>query len=118
MLAKQLPTQNHLMDVIREHILATANGAKEVPFRDTFSSFISSRRRSQMDENQKRVLFVKDVVMHAIEKFKFVKYVESSRSFISDRRHEEIDRVISNAIFTALEAENVRRLSVEQALCR
>lgn len=101
-----LPHQNHPMEVIRERILATANGDKETPFRDTISPDVSSKRRSQMNENQQRALFMANVVIHAIEKYRFVKSLQSTRGFMSDRRQEEIERLISNAVYTALEAES------------
>ncbi len=105
-LIELLPEQDHPMDVIRERILATAKGIKEIPFRDTFSSFGGARRRSQMNENQQRALFMANVVIHAIEKYKFVKSLQSTRGYLSDQRQEEIERLISNAVYTALEAES------------
>lgn len=105
-LIELLPDQDHPMEVIRERILATAKGIKEVPFRDTVSPYVGSRRRSQLNENQQRALFVANVVIHAIEKYKFVKSLQSTRGYLSDQRHEEIERLISNAVYTALEAES------------
>ena len=66
------------MDVIRERILATANVDKEIPFRDTFSPDVGAKRRSQMKENQQRALFMANVVIHAIEKYKFIKSEQST----------------------------------------
>lgn len=111
-----LPYQSHPMDVIRERILATANGDKEIPFRDTLSPFVSPRRRSQMKENQKRALYMANVIIHAIEKYKFVKSLQSTRGFTSDRRQEEIERLISNAVYTALEAESSYKVSATSRL--
>ena len=103
---ERLPKQSHPMEVIRERILATANGDKEIPFRGTFSSCGGAIRRSQMNENQQRALFIAKVVFHAIEKYKFVKSLQSTRSYMSDQRQEEIERLISSAVYTALEAES------------
>lgn len=47
-----------------------------------------------------------NVVIHAIEKYKFVKSVQSTRGYMSDQRQGEIERLISNAVYTALEAES------------
>lgn len=101
---EQLNVESHPMGVIKEKILATANGVNETPFRNTYSYYGGSKRRSQMDENQRRSLFIADVVVQALEKYKFIKSIESTRSFSSGRK-EEIEALISNAIFTALEAE-------------
>lgn len=60
------------MEVIRERILATANGDKVMPFRDTFSGYVGAMRRSQMSVIQQRSLFIAKVVLHAIEKYKFI----------------------------------------------
>lgn len=104
--AERLPAVSHSMKVIQERILFTANGGKETAFRDTYSSYVGSSRRSKMNENQRRALFIANVVLHAIEKYKFEKYIQSTRSYISDRRQEEMERLISNAIYTALGAED------------
>ena len=101
---EQLNVESHPMEVIKEKILATADGVKETPFRNTYSYYNRSKRRSQMDENQRRSLFIADVVVEALEKYKFTRSIESARSFSSGRK-EEIETLISNAIFTALEAE-------------
>jgi len=96
-----IPTQNHLMEAIRERVLLTANGSKDVPFRDTFSPYLGSRlRRSKMDAVQQRALFLSDVIMTAIEKYKFVKSIERFRPFKAESR-AEIQRLISNAVYTA-----------------
>lgn len=101
---EQLNVESHPMDVIKERILATANGVNETPFRNTYSYHLGSKRRSHMDENQRRSLFIADVVVEALEKYKFIRSIESTRGFSSGRT-EEIEALVSNAIFTALEAE-------------
>ncbi|MBL8182692.1 MAG: hypothetical protein JNL64_13895 [Blastocatellia bacterium] len=104
--AERLPRKSHPMEVIRERILATANGKKEIPFRDTFARYGGAMRRSQMRENQRRALYMANVIVQAIGRYKFIKSLESPRSYMTDRRQKEMERVISNAVYTALEAES------------
>lgn len=57
-----------------------------------------------------------NVVIHAIEKYKFVKSVQSTRGYMSDQRQGEIERLISNAVYTALEAESSNNESATSRL--
>jgi hypothetical protein len=53
---------------------------------------------------QQRAVFLSDVMMTAIEKYKFNKSIESFPPFNAERR-DEIERLISIAVYTALVAE-------------
>ena len=97
---------SHLAAIVREQILAVAEGKKQNPFDRTYSSYKSSEYFSQMDENQRHAMFLASVVLKSIEKYKFTKWIRSSRWGASEAKEEEIERVIRNAIYTALEAEN------------
>ncbi len=103
---EKLEPTDFLGKVMREQILAVAEGEKETPFDRTYSSYSSSEYFSQMDENQRHSMLLAIIVIKAIEKYKYTKWLNSSRWSSSDPKTEEIERVIRNAIYTALEAES------------
>ena len=91
---------------MREQILAVTEGKKQTPFDRTYSSYESSEYFSNMDENQRHSMFLATIVMKAIEKYKYTKWLKSSRGNALEAKEEEIERVVRNAIYTALEAES------------
>jgi len=99
-----LPKGSHLLQTIRERVIAIADGAKESPFRDSFYSYIGTRFSSQMSENQNLSIYAGDVVLDSIRRYKLLKSLQSSRSYLSEAKEQEIERVIHNAIYTALES--------------
>lgn len=102
--AERLKADTHLMAVVRERVLGVAAGCKDKPFRDSYSQHVGSKRLSQMDENQRRSVYIAKVVMQSIEKYKWVRSIQSTRGF-SPSQESEIEIVVGNAILTALEAE-------------
>lgn len=104
--ADKIEPKDFLGKVMKEQILAVAEGKKKTPFDRTYSSYSNSEYFSQMDENQRHSMFLATVVMKAIEKYKYTKWLNSSRWSSSDPKAEEIERIIRNAIYTALEAES------------
>jgi hypothetical protein len=97
---------NHLAAVVREQILAVAEGKKATPFDRTYSTWGSSEYFSQMDENQRHAMLFSSVVLSAVKKYNFSKRMRKWNGYSSDPKDEEMERVIRNAIYTALEAES------------
>lgn len=97
---------NHLAAVVREQILAVAEGKKETPFDRTYSGYESTEYFSQMDENQRHAMMLASVVLMAVEKYNFKKRMNKWDGYSSTPKDEEMERVIRNAIYTALEAES------------
>ena len=97
---------NHLATMVQENILAVVSGAKDNPFDDTYSRYKSSDYFSKMTENQRHAMFLGTIVMESIKRYKFIKSIESKRHYFAPPNEEEIERVVRNAIFTALEAES------------
>ncbi|MBC7947108.1 MAG: hypothetical protein H7Y42_04455 [Chitinophagaceae bacterium] len=92
--------------VVREQILAVAEGKKQTPFDRTYSSYESTEYFSQMDENQRHAMMLASVVLMAVEKYNFKKRMNKWDGYSSTPKDEEMERVIRNAIYTALEAES------------
>ena len=97
---------NHLAAVVKEQIIAVAEGKKETPFDQTYSNWGSTEYFSQMDENQRHAMMLASVVLAAVEKYNFKKRMNKWNGYSSDPKDEEMERVIRNAIYTALEAES------------
>lgn len=98
--------KDHLAAVIRERILAVADGKKLKPYEETYSRYQATEFPSKMNENQRRAMFFSTVVMKAIDRHRFTKELQRRRGFTDETRETEIERVIRNAIYTALEAED------------
>lgn len=98
--------KDHLAAVVREQILAVADGKKATPFEDTYRSYATTEYFSQMDENQRHAMMLASVVLAAIEKYNFKKSMSKWDGWASSKKDEEFERVIRNAIYTALEAES------------
>jgi hypothetical protein len=99
-----LPTASHLLEAVRERVAAIADGADIEPFRKSFDPYVGSKFPSQMSENQNFSIFVGDVVLDSIRRYKLLKSLQSSRAYFSDEKEKEIERVVHNAVYTALEA--------------
>lgn len=97
---------DHLAAVVREQILAVAEGKKKTPFDQTYSSWKGSEYFSQMDENQRHAMMLTSVVLAAVEKYNFKKRMSKWSGWASSPKDEEFEGVIRNAIYTALEAES------------
>ncbi|MEJ7849363.1 MAG: hypothetical protein WKF92_14880 [Pyrinomonadaceae bacterium] len=105
-MAEALTVEDHPAVVIREQILAVAGGAKKSPFDETYRTWGStSEYFAAMDENQRHAMFIANVIFEAIRKYKFTKLIQSIRMRTGEAKEEEFERVIRNAVFTALEAE-------------
>lgn len=104
--AEAVTPADHPTTVLLEHVKAVADGIKTSPFSWTHRSYASSEYFSQMNENQRHAMFLSNVVFQAIEKYRFQKDMERIRGWRSEARKEEFERVVRNAIYTALEAEN------------
>jgi hypothetical protein len=103
---KSLPLLDHLGEVIKEQIIAVTEGMKQDPFDDSYSSWRSTEYFSQMDENQRHAMLLSSVVLAAVQRYNFSKRLRRWEGYSSDPKDEEIERVIRNAIYTALEAES------------
>lgn len=97
---------DHLAAVVCEQILAVAEGKKKTPFDQTYSSWKSTEYFSQMDENQRHAMMLASVVLAAVEKYNFKKRMSKWSGWASGPKDEDFERVIRNAIYTALEAES------------
>lgn len=95
---------DHPSAIAREQILAVADGAKLEPAKDAPYRF-SKEPMSAMDESQRHAMFLALVTMESIRKHKFEKSLRSSRSYLPPERQDELEGVIRDAIYTALEAE-------------
>jgi hypothetical protein len=95
---------SHTLSVVRQQLLAVANGEKDVPFRKTYSTDKATKFPSQMNENQNLSILLGDAVVESIKKYKFVKSIQSRGSYLTEPKEEELTRVVQNAIYTALEA--------------
>ncbi len=104
--AEAVTPRDNVMAFFRERILAFTNGSKAKPFDETFQMPAATDYASRMDENQRRALFIANVVFDSLERYKLAKELERMRGWGSGPRHEELERVIRNAIYTALEAES------------
>ena len=91
--------------VFIERILAFTDGVKATPFDQSFRTYATTDYYSRMDENQRHAMFISNVVFEAIRKYKFGKEMLRIREWDSGPRQEELERVVRNAIYTALEAE-------------
>lgn len=105
-IAEALPPLEFMGEVIKEQISAVADGMKLSPFDRSYSSWESSEYFSQMDENQRHAMLLATVVLSAIQKYNFSKYLGKWSGYSSAPKDEEMERVIRNAIYTALEAES------------
>lgn len=105
-ITEALPPLEFMGEVIKEQISAVADGVKLSPFDRSYSSWESSEYFSQMDENQRHAMLLTNVVLSAIQKYNFWKYLSKWRGYSSSPKDEEMERVIRNAIYTALEAES------------
>lgn len=97
---------DHLEAVVCEQILAVVNGSKNSPFDFSYFSYRSSEYFSQMDENQRHAMLLTSVVLYAVNKYNFSKRLGKWNGYSSNPKDEEIEQLIRNAIYTALEAEN------------
>lgn len=99
--------KDHLCAILKERILAVTDGKKATPFDSSYSSYEGTEFFSNMDENQRHSMFLTTVVMQSLETHKFNQWLKSSRHNItSELKKEELERMIRNAIYTALEAES------------
>lgn len=98
--------KDHLAAVIRERILAVADGKKLSPYEETYSRFQTTEFPSKMNGNQRRAMFFSTVIMQALDQHRFTKSLQRRRGFKDEVEQVELERVIRNAIYTALEAED------------
>lgn len=98
--------KDHMAAVVREQILAVVEGKKETPFEDTYRSYAATEYFSQMDENQRHAMMLASVVLAAIQRYNLKKSLSKWDGWSSSKKDEEFERVIRNAIYTALEAES------------
>ena len=103
--AEAVTAVDNVSAVFLERILAFTDGFKATPFDQTFQTHTGTDYYSRMDENQRHAMFISNVVFEAIGKYKFKKELEKIRGWGSGPRQEELERVIRNAVYTALEAE-------------
>ena len=103
---EEIEPTDHLSAVVREQILAVAEGKKRDPFDQSYSRWKSTEYFSQMDENQRHAMLLSSVVLTAVNKYNFKKRMSKWSGYSSDPKDEEMERVIRNAIYTALEAES------------
>jgi hypothetical protein len=85
-------------------VIAITDGTKISPFWKSFDPYKGTQFPSQMDENQSLSIYIGDVVLASIRKYKFLEFLQSRLAQLSAAKEEEIERVIHNAIYTALEA--------------
>lgn len=97
---------DHLTAIVLEQILAVADGKKQTPFDRSYSSWSGSEYFSQMDENQRHAMLLSSVVLAAVRKYNFSKTMSKWSGYSSAPKDEELERVVRNAIYTALEAES------------
>lgn len=97
---------DHLCAILKERILAVTDGKKATPFDSSYSSYEGTEFFSNMDENQRHSMFLTTVVMQSLETYKFNQWLKSTRHKTSELKKEELERMIRNAIYTALEAES------------
>lgn len=103
--AEAVAPVDNVTAVFIERILAFTNGIKLKPFDQTFQTHSGTDYYSRMDENQRHAMFISNVVFVAIEKYKFSKRLVEIRGWGSGPKQEELERVIRNAVYTALESE-------------
>lgn len=101
-----LKPTNHLGAVVCEQVLAVAEGKKRDPFDTSYSNWKSTEYFSQMDENQRHAMLLSSVVLATVNKYNYKKRMSKWSGYSSDPKDEEMERVIRNAIYTALEAES------------
>jgi len=97
---------DHLTAVIREQILAVADGIKEGVFDNAFYSYESSQFFSQMDENQRHAMMIASVVLAAVDKYNMKTSMSKWSRFSPEPRAEKLEMIIRSAIYTILEAES------------
>lgn len=97
---------DHLTAVIREQILAVADGVKEGVFDNAYYNYNSSQFFSQMDENQRHAMMFASVVMAAVDKYNLKTRLSKWNGFSSDPKNEKLEMIIRSAIYTILEAES------------
>ena len=97
---------DHLTAVIREQILAVADGVKEGIFDNAFYSYQSSQFFSQMDENQRHAMMIASVVLAAVNKYNLKTSMSKWNGFSSEPKAEKLEMIIRSAIYTILEAES------------
>lgn len=103
--AEAITTVDNVTAVFVERILAFTDGVKATPFDQTFQRHTGTDYYSRMDENQRHAMFISNVVFEALGKYKFSKELEKIRGWGSGPKQEDLERVIRNAVYTALEAE-------------
>lgn len=97
---------DNLTAVLREQILAVADGVKESNFDRAYYSYQSSQFFSQMDENQRHAMMIASVVLAAIDKYNVKTRLSKWNGFSSDPKSEKLEMIIRSAIYTILEAES------------
>ncbi|MBK8464905.1 MAG: hypothetical protein IPL32_03660 [Chloracidobacterium sp.] len=102
---ESVPVTDKVTAIFVERILAFVDGKKQKPFDRTFYTYEATECFSTMNENQRHAMFISNVVFEAIRKYKFTKEMEKISGWRSEVKREEFERVIRNAVYTALEAE-------------
>lgn len=101
--ASVVQPKSHMAGVMRERVIALVDGSKPKRFYDTYPRHGTSEFFSAMDENQRHAMLLSNVVLESIKKYKFNKWLRDRREW---KDEEQVERVIRNAIYTALEAED------------
>jgi hypothetical protein len=98
-------------EVIREHLLALADGGDIDPY--AYASHYSPKQIGKhLDETQQRAMFLATAVDQALKKYKFRHQFLRFNDRNSSMREEEFNSIIRNAIYTALHAETTYNESV------
>lgn len=96
---------NKVSAVFLNRILAFTDGIQATPFDQSLQTHTGTDYYSRMDENQPHAMFISNVVFEALGKYKFCKEFERIKGCGSGPKQEELERVMGNAVYTALEAE-------------
>lgn len=97
--------KDYLAAIMRERILAVADGKKLSPYDETYSRYQATEFPSKMTENQRRAMFFSTVIMKGLDSLQWTKASQRRRGFPYEIQEAEVERVVRNAIYTALEAE-------------
>ena len=101
----------HAAEVIREHLLALADGGEFDPYAYA-TSYSPKQIGKNLDETQQRAMYVATAVDQALKNYRLRNRFLRFNYRQSSMREEEFNSIIRNAIYTALHAEATYNESV------
>jgi hypothetical protein len=104
-LVRGMNLEEHGAQALAEQILSITE-KQTLRLYDRYEIYKSKQIGKQMDDLQKRAMFLTTAIIRALRKYKFVQQFKRYNERYSEMRDEEFQGIIRNAIYTALRAED------------